>query len=187
MPNLSIIVPFYNEDAGIEHFFATMLPILEATQKSYELICINDGSTDHTLLKLIEKKTRIPVIKIIDFSRNFGKEAALSAGIDLAKGDAIIPIDADLQDPPELIHQLIAEWEKGHEIVLAQRIGREQEGMLKRLTAYLFYKLQGKLATVPMPENVGDFQLLDKKVIAVLKKMPERQRYMKGLFSWAGF
>lgn len=187
MPVVSLIVPMYNEEDNIDHFISTVEPILKSTNKTFEIICINDGSSDFTLAKLLQKKETCPFLKVIDLSRNFGKEAALTAGLSAAKGDAIIPIDADLQDPPELILQMIEQWEAGYEVVLAQRTDRTADGKLKRATSYLFYKLQSKLSHIPIMENVGDFRLLDKKVVTALNRLPERQRYMKGLFAWAGF
>lgn len=185
--SISIIVPMHNESETIDHFFSVLIPVLEKTNKSFEIICINDGSTDNTLSQLLHKKQQFPCIKVIDFSRNFGKEAALTAGIDMAQGDGVIPIDADLQDPPELILELVKQWDAGYEVVLAQRADRSSDSIAKRISAALFYKFQKKLSNIPIVENVGDFRLLDKKVVEVLKKLPERQRYMKGLFSWAGF
>ena len=184
---ISIIVPVYNEGENINHFFSTIIPILKSTGNLFEIICINDGSFDNTLDQLIQMKQQFTFLKIVDLSRNFGKEAALTAGLLLAKGDAVIPIDVDLQDPPEVILKLIEQWNNGYEVVLAKRVDRTQDSFTKRFSSFLFYKLQSKLSSIPMVENVGDFRLLDRKVVAVINQLPERQRYMKGLFSWAGF
>jgi polyisoprenyl-phosphate glycosyltransferase len=184
---ISIVSPFYNEQAVIHLFFQKIEAILIDVTESYEIICINDGSSDNTLALLLKERERNPNIKIIDFSRNFGKEAALSAGLDYAKGDAVIPIDVDLQDPPELIPLMIAKWKEGNEIVLAKRIDRSSDTLSKRITAKLFYKLHNMISDRPIPENVGDYRLMDRVAVDALKKLPERQRFMKGLFSWVGF
>ena len=149
---------------------------------------MDDGSTDSTLSELIELTKKDTRFHILEFSRNFGKEAALSAGIDFANGDAVIPIDADLQDPPELIIKMVQLWKDGAEVVLAKRVDRSTDSFMKRKTASLFYKLHNKLSTsMRIPENVGDFRLMDRVVVDALKQLPERQRFMKGLFAWVGF
>ena len=137
--------------------------------------------------RLISLADRDERFSVIEFSRNFGKEAALTAGLDAAKGDAVIPIDADLQDPPELIPALIAAWQKGADVVLAKREDRDSDTFLKRSTAMLFYRLHNWLSKMQIPRNVGDFRLLDKSVVEAIKQLPERQRFMKGLFAWVGF
>jgi glycosyltransferase involved in cell wall biosynthesis len=184
---VSIIVPFFNEAETIPHFRSSLVPVLEAIQdKNWEIICIDDGSTDATLPALVAL-TADPRFKILELSRNFGKEAALTAGLDAARGDAVIPIDADLQDPPELIAEMIAAWEAGAEVVLARRADRSTDGMMKRQTAAWFYRLHNRLSKTKIPENVGDFRLMDRMVVDALKRLPERQRFMKGLFAWVGF
>lgn len=184
---LSIIVPFYNEESNIDHFFKRICFVLHNLGISYEIICIDDGSRDHTLQCLREHHQQNSAIKIVSFSRNFGKEIALTAGIDHAQGKAIIPIDADLQDPPELIEQLVAKWREGYDIVYAERQSRLDDSWLKRTTAKAFYYTIAKLSAVEIPANVGDFRLLDRRVIEALKQMPERTRFMKGMFAWVGF
>lgn len=184
---ISIVSPFYNEQAVIHMFFKEIEAVMDNTNEPYEIICINDGSNDNTLALLLKERERNPKIKILDFSRNFGKEAALSAGLDYAKGDAIIPIDVDLQDPPELIPLMIEKWREGNEVVLAKRIDRSTDTFLKRTTAKFFYKLHNIISERPIPENVGDYRLMDKVVVEAIKQIPERQRFMKGLFSWVGF
>ncbi len=184
---ISVIVPLYNESAGIEHLFARLTPVLEELQTSYEIICINDGSQDDTLSKLIEFWQRNPSIKIVNLSRNFGKEIALTAGIDYASGAAVIPIDADLQDPPELIVKLIAKWREGYDVVYGTRRSRQGETWLKRISATAFYQTIGRMSHVPIPANTGDFRLLDRQVVEAIKKLPERTRFMKGLFAWVGY
>ena len=184
---ISVIIPLYNESEGIEHLFARLTPVLEELQTSYEIICINDGSQDDTLNKLIKCWQRNPAIKIVNLSRNFGKEIALTAGIDYASGAAVIPIDADLQDPPELIVKLIAKWREGYDVVYGTRRSRQGETWLKRISAKAFYQTIGRMSHVPIPANTGDFRLLDRQVVEAIKKLPERTRFMKGLFAWVGY
>ncbi len=185
---LSLIVPFYNEAATIQCFADAILPVLDAVpDTAWEIVCVDDGSTDGTLLKLVALAQADTRFRVLEFSRNFGKEAALTAGIDAARGAAVIPIDADLQDPPALIADMVAAWRKGAEVVLARRTDRTTDGMLKRKTAAWFYQLHNKLSKTRIPENVGDFRLMDRIVVDALKQLPERQRFMKGLFAWVGF
>lgn len=186
---VSIVVPFYNEGQTIECFFKTLLPVLNGmTGYGYEIVCVNDGSSDNTLAKLLEaKKNYGDAIRIIDLSRNFGKEAALTAGIDKAAGDAVIPIDCDLQDPVEIIVALVAKWKEGYEVVLAKRVDRSSDPYIKRCTSLLFYKLFNKISDIDIPEDVGDFRLMSRSAVEALKTLPERRRFMKGLFAWIGF
>jgi glycosyltransferase involved in cell wall biosynthesis len=184
---LSLVVPMYNELAVLDAFFARVIPIVEAVTPRYEVIGVDDGSTDGTLPRLCAMHLANRRIKLVALSRNFGKEAALSAGLDFARGAAVIPIDADLQDPPELIAELVAAWRQGYQVVLARRIDRDGDSVAKRLSARLFYRVINRLSEVPIPEDVGDFRLLDRRVVEALRRMPERMRFMKGLFAWAGF
>lgn len=184
---LSIVIPFHNEEPNIDHLFERLSAIVNRLNISYEIICIDDGSRDNTLKCLINHHYGDPAIKVVSFSRNFGKEIALTAGIDHTQGKAVIPIDADLQDPPELIEQLIDKWREGYDVVYAQRRLRLDDSCLKRLTAKAFYWTIGKVSPVEIPANVGDFRLLDRRVVEALKQMPERTRFMKGLFAWVGF
>jgi glycosyltransferase involved in cell wall biosynthesis len=188
MTRLSLVIPFYNEGSGVSRFFNAISPVLAAVpDTSWEIVCVDDGSTDDTLALLVAQASRDPRLVVLEFSRNFGKEAALSAGIDAATGDAVIPMDADLQDSPELIAQMVAAWRGGAEMVLARRIDRTTDGAMKRRTAAWFYQLHNRLSTTKIPENVGDFRLMDRAVVDALKRLPERQRFMKGLFAWVGF
>lgn len=184
---LSIVVPVYNEALNIDRFFQRLNTVLDSLSMHYEIICVNDGSTDGTLERLIGYHQRNPLTKILSLSRNFGKEIALSAGIDYAQGKAVIPIDADLQDPPELIKELIGKWREGFDVVYATRRTRQDESWVKRMTANLFYRTVNYLTEIPIPHNTGDFRLLDRRVVDLLSKLPERTRFMKGLFSWVGF
>lgn len=186
-PDLSIIVPVYNESKAIDAFFDEIMSVLGKMPESHEIICINDNSNDDSLAKLKSYRDKYPAVKIIDFSRNFGKEAALTAGINYASGNAVIPIDADLQDPPALIPEMVEKWHEGYKVVLATRKTRIGEGMLKSVTASLFYKFIGSISRVKIPANTGDFRLIDRQVVDVIKALPERTRFMKGLFAWAGF
>jgi len=184
---LSLLVPMYNESSVIPVFFETVLKVLETVSYEIEIVCVNDGSTDNTLELLkgyAEKDNRI---KLVSFSRNFGKEPAMTAALDFATGDAIVPIDADLQDPPELIHEMLEEWEQGFDVVFARRSSRDADSIVKRSTAAWFYSLFNKMSDTYIPSNVGDYRLMDRKVVEVIKKLPEKDRFMKGLFCWPGF
>jgi len=187
-PLLSIIVCVFNEALVLRQFFARLLPVVEAlAQDDYELICIDDGSTDDSLSLLIQMTKTNPKLRVIELSRNFGKEAALTAGIEYAAGQAVIPIDADLQDPPELIRDMFAEWKKGADVVLARRSNRDSDSLLKRQSSQWFYRLYNKLSNTHLPDNVGDFRLMDRMVVDAVRALPERQRFMKGIFAWVGF
>ncbi|QWR78979.1 glycosyltransferase family 2 protein [Candidatus Magnetomonas plexicatena] len=184
---ISIVVPMYNESSNVTVFFQRLVPILESTALSYEIICINDGSSDDTLLRLNEERQNNPAIAIIDLSRNFGKELALTAGLNYSRGNAVIPIDSDLQDPPELITSMIAKWREGYDVVYAVRSSRSGESFMKRLTAKMFYKTINYITDIDIPRDTGDFRLLDRRVVDVLNRIPENTRFMKGLFAWVGF
>ena len=186
-PELSIVVPLYNEEKNLDVLFSRLTDVLNQIGMTYEIVCINDGSRDRTLEGAISYSQQDPNIKVINLSRNFGKEIALTAGIDYSCGQAVIPIDADLQDPPELIAQLVEKWKEGFDVVYATRQSRQGETWLKRFTADAFYRVIGKMSKVAIPRNTGDFRLLDRQVVEALKRFPERNRFMKGLFSWVGF
>lgn len=189
MKLISIVTPFFNEEEGVGLYFDRLAEVLRPLNNTFEFefVCVNDGSQDGTLELLRSVRPEFGRVRVVDLSRNFGKESALSAGLDYATGDAVIPVDADLQDPPELIPELIRRWETGVPVVLAVREDRRTDGWLKRTTAAAFYNVHNRLASTPIPANVGDFRLLDRVVIDVVKALPERQRFMKGLFAWAGF
>lgn len=184
---LSLVVAMYNEEAMVRTFFDHIVPIVAATTPDYEIVCVNDGSVDRTWELLQDEREANPKIKIVDLTRNFGKEFAMTAGIDLADGDAVIPIDADLQDTPELIGDMVAKWQEGYDMVLAVRSNRDSDSLLKRRTANAFYKTFSSMSEVPIPANAGDFRLMDRAVVEALKRMPERNRFMKGMFAWLGF
>jgi polyisoprenyl-phosphate glycosyltransferase len=184
---LSIVTPMYNEEDNIDYYFAKLMPILKSCNLAYEVICINDGSTDGTGQKVLEYHKINPQIKLINLSRNFGKDNALTAGLHYASGKAVVPIDSDLQDPPEMIDSLLSKWREGYDVVYAVREKRYGETLMKRLTASLFYKFINLFSETPIPPNTGDFRLLDRKVVNILNQIPERTRFMKGLFAWVGF
>jgi len=184
---ISVVIPFYNESGLVLPLYDRLSSVLNKTGHSWELICINDGSLDGTLEELLKLRNQDPRVGVVDLSRNFGKEAALTAGLDLAKGDVAIPMDADLQDPPELIPHLLSKWREGYDIVNAVRTERAGETWLKKLTAYGFYRLINRFSPVKIPEDVGDFRLLSRAVVEAVRKLPERRRFMKGIFAWVGF
>lgn len=186
---ISIVCPFYNEGVGVEAFFDA-ITAETTTLKNYnfEVICIDDGSKDDTLDRLIEISKKDSRFIVIELSRNFGKEAALTAGLDESHGDAVIPIDADLQDPPCLIGRLIEAWEdSGVDVVLAKRSDRSTDGIAKRFSASAFYDIHNQLSDIKIPRNVGDCRLMNRPVVEALRLLPEKQRFMKGLFAWVGF
>ena len=177
----------YNEAEGIPAFFERISSLFSELNCSYEIVCVNDGSTDTTLDLLKAQQAEDEHVRVIDLSRNFGKEVALTAGLDYCRGAAVIPIDADLQDPPELIPEMIARWREGYDMVYATRRVRKGETVVKRTTANLFYRLLDRISEVQIPRNTGDFRLMDRCVVDALKLLPERTRVMKGLFAWVGY
>jgi len=185
---ISLVVPFYNEGEAVDPFFAEIVPVLEGIEGiRFEIVCVNDGSKDATLDKLIAASTKDARVRVVDLTRNFGKEAALTAGLDEALGDAVIPIDADLQDPPSLIPVMIEHWRAGADVVAARRTNRACDSFAKRTAAALYYRVHNALSDLKVPENVGDFRLMDRQVVNALKRLPERRRFMKGLFAWVGY
>ncbi|WP_433636490.1 glycosyltransferase family 2 protein [Kluyvera georgiana] len=185
---ISLVVPVFNEEESIELFVNYVNSLFPKGQKNeIEFIFIDDGSVDGTLRNLISLQEKENRIVIIELTRNFGKEAALTAGIFSATGDVVIPIDVDFQDPPEVIFKMLDEWEKGYEVVLGVRVDRSSDTIMKRKTAGWFYKIINKMSKTQIPENVGDFRLMDRCVVEALKQLPETHRFMKGLFSWLGF
>lgn len=186
---ISLVSPFYNEEKGVRTFFRRLnevwIPL--ADRYDLEVIAVNDGSLDQTYAELMNAKAGNHYLIIVDLSRNFGKEAAISAGLDFATGDAVIPIDSDLQHPPEVVLELIEKWEEGAEVVLAKRVDRGTDRPIQKLTANYFYKLHNRISEIDIPADVGDFRLMDRKVVEALKTLPETRRFMKGLFAWVGF
>lgn len=186
-PNISIVVPVYNEAENIFAFYKRIVNVLENLGETFEIVFINDGSKDNSLDLLLTLHKEDSRIKVIDLTRNFGKEIALSAGLDYTWGKAVIPIDADLQDPPEVIAELMAKWREGFDVVFATRAEREGESWLKKTTSRLFYRIIRMLTKIDIPEDTGDFRLMDRRVVDSLKQLRENHRFMKGLFSWVGF
>ena len=190
MKTISIVVPCHNEQDAISDLVRRIDKLRRGIAGvRFELVFVNDGSTDQTLERMIEVKTALAAgeVVVVDLSRNFGKEAALSAGLAICSGEAAIPLDADLQDPPELIPRMIERWEAGAEVVLAQRSDRTSDTWLKRTSAHVFYALQNAMSDVAIPADVGDFRLMDRRVVDAINRLPENCRYMKGLFAWTGF
>jgi glycosyltransferase involved in cell wall biosynthesis len=184
---ISIVVPCYNEEAVIRQTHARLVGVLEKAGLPFEIIFVNDGSRDRTLAilrDLVESDLRV---RVISFSRNFGHQLAVTAGIDCADGDAVVLIDADLQDPPELIPKMVQLWQEGNHVVYGVRESRSGESQFKLLTAQAFYRLINRISDVPIPLDAGDFRLMDRRVVEVLKKMPERDRFVRGMVSWVGF
>ena len=188
-PLLSIVVPVKNEEQAIRAFVERVGTILDsiAASEGWEILFVDDGSTDATLAAIVAANLADPRVRALSLSRNFGKEAALSAGLDHAGGAAVIPMDVDMQDPPEVLPEMVAKWREGHEMVFGVRRCRNSDGWAKRVTAGLYYRAHNMVSQDKIPENAGDFRLLDRKVVEVIRALPERNRFMKGLFAWAGF
>jgi glycosyltransferase involved in cell wall biosynthesis len=185
-PLISVVVPCFNEATGLEAFHHRLAAAM-GPHAPWEAIYVNDGSTDVTLAVMQQLHANDPRVAILNLSRNFGKEAATTAGIDAASGDAVVVIDADLQDPPEVIPELIAAWNRGFDMVYAQRRERAGESLLKRATASGFYRLMERTGRVRLPRNTGDFRLMSRRVVDAVGQLRERHRFMKGLFAWVGF
>jgi dolichol-phosphate mannosyltransferase len=184
----SVVVPIYNEEAVVRKCYERLIAVMEKTDGPFEIVFINDGSVDASPSIVKELHDRDPRIKLINFSRNFGHQAAISAGMDFAAGDAVVVIDADLQDPPEVILEMIAKWKEGYEVVYGKRLERQGETFFKKATAFLFYRFLQNMTSVSMPADVGDFRLIDRKVCDIMaRKIHERNRFIRGIISWVGF
>ena len=188
-PLLSVVVPCNNEEAMLPQFFREVIPALQALDADWEMLCVDDGSRDATLQRLLEQARGEPRLQVIKLSRNFGKEAAMSAGLDLSAGQVAVVLDADLQDPPELIAPMLAKWREGFDVVYAVRRSRDDDSLARRIGAHAFYRVFNRLTTEAerIPADTGDFRLLDRRVVERLRELPERTRFMKGLFAWLGF
>jgi glycosyltransferase involved in cell wall biosynthesis len=184
---ISVVAPAYNEADGLTEFVHRVDAVMREHRIDHEIVLVNDGSSDHTLLVMQSLRAVDPDITIVNLSRNFGKETAMTAGIAHAIGDAMVIIDTDLQDPPELIPDMIEAWHAGYDVVYAQRVERAGETWMKRTTARLFYWTVKRMGPVPIPENTGDFRLMSRRAAEALLQMPERHRFMKGLYAWIGF
>jgi polyisoprenyl-phosphate glycosyltransferase len=186
-PTLSVIVPIFNEEAVIPELYRRMTEVLVGISESWEMICINDGSRDRSLEMLRHLHDKDKRIKLVNFSRNFGHQIAITAGMDYAQGDAVVIIDADLQDPPELIGTMMEKWREGYEVVYAVRSERRGESFFKLLTARTFYRLLRSITDVDIPLDAGDFRLMDRRVVLAMRRLREHHRFMRGLSSWLGF
>lgn len=184
---LSLVIPMHNEAEVLNVLFARLDETVGRLGLDLEIVCVDDGSRDDTFALMTARAANDPRIRLIGLSRNFGKEAAMTAGLDMATGDLVVPLDADLQDPPELIAEFLALWEQGYDVVYGVRSDRSSDSAAKRLTANAFYSLFNLVAEREIPASTGDFRLMDRTVVEALKALPERNRFMKGLFSWVGF
>ncbi|KAB0670615.1 glycosyltransferase family 2 protein [Oryzomonas sagensis] len=184
---ISVVVPVYNEEAVIHESYSRLKGVMEGLDEPYEVIFVNDGSRDATPVIIRDICKSDPTVRLIDFARNFGHQTAITAGMDYASGDAVVVIDADLQDPPEVIPEMIATWREGFDVVYGQRAQRKGETLFKRFTSAAFYRILQKLTDVEIPVDTGDFRLIDRKVCDALKRVKERNRYVRGIISWLGF
>ncbi len=184
---LSIVIPFYNEQESVGPLFARLGPILEDLHPDCEVICVDDGSTDRTVDRLLVAQSRDSRIQVVALSRNFGKEAALTAGLDHAVGDAVLFMDSDLQHPPEMIPEFLAKLGEGWDVVYGVRTSRKCERPIRRLLTGAFYSLMSRTAEAPLPRDAGDFRILSRRAADAVRSLPERERFMKGLFAWVGF
>ncbi|MCK6390859.1 MAG: glycosyltransferase family 2 protein [Azonexus sp.] len=187
MAKISLVIPCHNEEAAIPVFLSAVTPIMDGTGLDYEMVFVDDGSRDATVATIIGFSNQYPNIRLVELSRNFGKEAAMTAGFSYATGDAIIPMDADLQDPPELIPAMITKWQEGFRVVHAVRRSRATDSWVKRNTAMAFYGLMEGITDVKIPANCGDYRLMDRAVVNAILSFPERNRFMKGIMAAAGF
>ena len=186
-PQYSVVAPIYNEEETLPHFYKRVIAVMEQLNETFEIVLVNDGSRDNSYQIMRSLHEQDPRVRVIDFSRNFGHQVAISAGLDYAKGQAVVIIDSDLQDPPEVIPQMIERWKQGAEVVYAQRSKRVGETKFKLLTASLFYRLIGRITSINIPRNTGDFRLMDRRVVDALISMREHHRFMRGLSAWVGF
>jgi glycosyltransferase involved in cell wall biosynthesis len=186
-PLISFVVPVYDEATAVGPFIEATGAVVDRLGVRTEFVFVNDGSRDETLHQLFELQRTDQRIQIVNLSRNFGKEAALSAGLEAARGDVLVPIDVDLQDPPDLLESFLDHWRQGYDVVYGIRRDRSGDPVLKRLTAKAFYRVFNLLSPSPIPENVGDFRLMDRRVVDAVMALPERNRFMKALFSWVGY
>ena len=185
---LSLVVPVFNEIETVDLFLDRVKQVFGAVEDiNLDIVFVNDGSSDGTLERLLILRQENAFVRIVDLSRNFGKEAALTAGLKIASGQLIVPIDVDLQDPPEIILQMIEKWREGFDVVLGKRINRDSDSWAKRKSATWFYRIHNKISNPKIPDNVGDFRLMDRAVVDALNDLPESRRFMKGLFAWVGF
>ena len=186
-PVFSVVVPMYNEQETVNELYKRLSGVMDQTEREWELVLVNDGSADKTAEKIKELSKKDKRVRLVNFARNFGQQAAVKAGLDHSEGQAVIVIDADLQDPPEVIFDLIKKWEEGYEVVYAQRTKRVGESKLKLWTAKMFYRIINKITDIDLPLDTGFFRLIDRKVVNVINKMTERHRFFRALSIWVGF
>jgi glycosyltransferase involved in cell wall biosynthesis len=186
-PTFSVVVPIWNEEEVIPELYRRVVSIMDTTNATWELICVDDGSRDRSLELLLELHAKDPRVKVLQFSRNFSHQIAITAGADFAEGDAVIVMDADLQDPPEVVTRMIEKWREGYEVVYAVRTVREGETFFKLITATLFYRLLQRITDIHIPLDAGDFRLMDRRVVLAMRHLREQHRFMRGLSSWVGF
>jgi glycosyltransferase involved in cell wall biosynthesis len=186
-PVISMVAPAYNEARNLPELLAALVPVLESLGEAWEIVFVDDGSRDDTIGCLLAARAQEPRIKVVALARNFGKDVALTAGLRHARGRAVIPIDCDGQHPPELIPQMVAKWRAGADMVVGVRSKRAEEGLLRRTSARAYYGLMRRMTPVEIPPNAGDYRLIDRKIVDVINEMPERCRFMKGIFAWPGF
>lgn len=187
IPIYSVIVPLYNEEEVIDETYKRLKKVMDSCEEAYEVIFVDDGSKDKTFIKAKKICTENREFKVVKFSRNFGHQAAITAGMNASIGRAVVVIDADLQDPPEIILKMIEKWKEGYDVVYGKRTKRKGETFSKRFTAKMFYRILNSLTTIDMPLDTGDFRLIDRKVCDALNALPEKSRYVRGLVSWLGF
>src|SRR5262245_56300310 len=186
-PVISMVAPAYNEARNLPEFLASLVPVLESLGEPWEIVFVDDGSRDDTIGCLLAARAQEPRIKVVGLARNFGKDVALSAGLRHARGRAVIPIDCDGQHPPSLIPELVAKWRAGADMVVGVRTKRTEEGFLRRTAARAYYRLMRQMTNIEIPPNAGDYRLIDRKIVNVINELPERCRFMKGIFAWPGF
>lgn len=184
---LSFVIPAYNEEKNVEIIYSRLKTLIAEINEAFEIIFVNDGSVDNTLQKLKQMSEADNKVKVISFSRNFGHQSALTAGMKFAKGDVVISMDCDLQDPPEIINEMLKKWKEGFDIVYARRLNYRKDNVLKKAGSKLYYKLLSMFSFVDIPRNVGDFRLIDRSVLLELNNMPEHSRYLRGMVAWTGF
>ncbi|MBQ2717791.1 MAG: glycosyltransferase family 2 protein [Clostridia bacterium] len=187
MKKLSVVVPCYNEQETVEKFYDTAVPVLDRSDMDYEIIFVNDGSRDKTLEKLTALSQKDTRVKVINFSRNFGQQAAILCGFRHSSGDCVVELDCDLQDPIEVVLEMLDKWREGYDVIHGRRKIRHGESFFKKFTAKIYYKFLAKISSFEMPRNTGDFKLLDRRVVDVICNMPEHEKYLRGLESWVGF
>jgi len=186
-PGVSVVIPFFNEQSSVDELLTRLKKITDASSHAFEVICVNDGSADATWENLVAWRVIWNDLRLVDLSRNFGKEIALMAGVDQAKGGAVILMDSDLQHPPELIEKFLSLWQQGHDVVVGVRNDRASDGAMRRTASHLFYRVFNMLSEIPISDQQGDFRLMDRRVVDAVRRMRERARFMKGIYAWVGF